>query len=83
MSKAMLVMDMPECCGKEDPDFGGIKICCPLAWHTFCSQFAPKGLDMTNGEWEQILSSGKKPDWCPLREVPEKKLKDGSDLWRS
>lgn len=66
--KGIIVVDIPECCIKTD---GSVK--CPLAWNSqFCSSFSPKGLDMTNGEWEEIYMTGEKPDWCPIKPVPSK-----------
>lgn len=66
--KGIIVVDMPECCVTPD---GRVK--CPLAWNTqYCSQFSPKGLDMINGECEEIYEKGIKPDWCPIKLLPEK-----------
>lgn len=69
MSKGMILIDdIPKCCVTPD---GMVK--CPMAWNTqFCSKFSPKGLDMTNGEWEEIYMLGIKPDWCPIRTMPER-----------
>ena len=70
--KGIIVVDIPECCIKTD---GSVK--CPLAWNSqFCSSFSPKGLDMTNGEWEEIYMTGEKPDWCPIKPVPKKFKKE-------
>lgn len=82
--KGIIVVDIPECCVTPD---GRVK--CPLAWNTqYCSQFSPKGLDMTNGEWEEIYEKGIKPDWCPIKPLPEKlpehepvAYKDSDDNW--
>lgn len=67
--KGIIVFDsIPECCATQDG-----KVKCPFAWNTqFCSRFSPKGLDMTNGEWEEIYMQGIKPDWCPIKELPDK-----------
>lgn len=69
MAKGIIVLDsIPECCVTPD---GRVK--CPFAWNTqFCSRFSPKGLDMTNGEWEEIHMLGIKPEWCPIRTLPDK-----------
>ena len=74
MSKGMILIDdIPRCCVTPD---GMVK--CPMAWNTqFCSKFSPKGLDMTSGEWEEIYMLGIKPDWCPIRTIPEKKTLTG------
>ena len=56
MSKAVLVMDMPEqvcqkctlCYETEDDEY----LCCAVG---------------------KLVPDGEKPDWCPLRELPEKK----------
>lgn len=70
MSKAALIMEMPEKCMSADGH-----ICCPLAWDTkFCSRYSPKGIHMNGYDWEKIYESGKRPDWCPLRPVPEKDM---------
>ena len=66
--KGIIILDMPECCVTPD---GRVK--CPLAWNAqFCSKFSPKGLDITNSEWEEIYAKGIKPDWCPIKLLPEK-----------
>lgn len=60
MSKAVLVMDMPESC------FG-----CNFL---YCN--ADAGIDSCQAmEVSRIVDSEtyEKPDWCPLRELPEKK----------
>lgn len=66
MSKAVLVMDMPESC------FG-----CNFL---YCN--ADAGIDSCQAmEVSRIVDSEtyERPDWCPLRELPEKipKLKSG------
>lgn len=53
MSKAVLIMDMPECCRK-----------CPL-----CSIYEAC---MANKMKKTDVNARKsKPDWCPLRELPD------------
>lgn len=61
MSKAILVMDMPESCSEcsicaswQSSAFSAREYWCPV---------------MENKDVEP----NKKPDWCPLKELPEKK----------
>ena len=58
MAKAALVMDMPECCAD-----------CP------CSFFERDNpiLNLICGVTQEDAYNVGKPDWCPLRELPEKK----------
>lgn len=58
MPKAVLVMDMPECC--VDCDCG------------FFERYA-KELNLVCGATGEDTNNVAKPDWCPLRELPEKK----------
>lgn len=60
MSKAILVMDMPECCAD-----------CPCS---FFERNNPK-LNLICGIVQEDANNVGKPDWCPLRPVPEKKEK--------
>lgn len=57
MSKAVLVMDIPECCAD-----------CP------CSFFERDNpiLNLICGVTQEDAYNVGKPDWCPLRELPEK-----------
>ena len=57
MSKAVLVMDMPE------------QVCqkCTLCYET---ENDDEYLCCATGK---LVPDGEKPDWCPLRELPEKK----------
>lgn len=57
MAKAVLVMDMPE------------QVCqkCTLCYET---ENDDEYLCCATGK---LLPDGAKPDWCPLRELPEKK----------
>ena len=61
MPKAVLVMDMPECCAD-----------CP------CSFFERDNpiLNLICGVTQEDAYNVGKPDWCPLRELPEKKESD-------
>ena len=61
MSKAVLVIDMPECC----PD-------CPCS---FFERDNPE-LNLICGATGEDANNAGKPDWCPLRELPEKKESD-------
>ncbi len=59
MAKAVLIMDdMPECCAD----------CC-------CGYFErdSKELNLICGATGEDANNVGKPDWCPLRELPEKK----------
>ena len=58
MSKAVLVMNMPECCAD-----------CP------CSFFERDNpiFNLICGVTQEDAYNVGKPDWCPLRELPEKK----------
>ena len=58
MPKAVLVTDMPECCAD-----------CP------CSFFERDNpiLNLICGVTQEDAYNVGKPDWCPLRELPEKK----------
>ena len=58
MSNAVLIIDMPECCGgcplMEDDPSGG-----------YC---------IAHDDYIDIPDTmGGKPDWCPLRKLPDKK----------
>lgn len=58
MSKAVLVMDdMPECCAD-----------------CYCGYFErdTKELNLVCGATGEDANNVGKPDWCPLRELPEK-----------
>ena len=70
MSKAMLIIDMPKKCGD-----------CPLyrieAGNELC---APK-ITTTSIEGKLVVAY-KKPDWCPLKEVPEKQENLPANIYR-
>ena len=57
MAKAVLVMDMPECC---------VDCCCG-----YFERYA-KELNLVCGATGEDANNVGKPDWCPLRELPEK-----------
>ena len=70
MNKAMLIMDMPECCAD-----------CRLSDEgKFCkyenSQIF-KLVENNEGFMTENIGLTKKPDWCPLREVPKRKQGSG------
>lgn len=61
MAKAVLVMDdMPECCAD-----------------CYCGYFErdTKELNLVCGATGEDANNVGKPDWCPLRELPERKEK--------
>lgn len=64
MAKAVLVMDMPECC---------VDCCCG-----YFERYT-KELNLVCGATGEDANNVEKPDWCPLRELPEKipELKSG------
>lgn len=57
MAKAALIMDMPECCAD-----------------CYCGYFErdTKELNLVCGATGEDANNVGKPDWCPLRELPEK-----------
>ena len=57
MPKAVLVMDMPECCAD-----------CPCS---FVERDNPI-LNLICGVAQEDAYNVGRPDWCPLRELPEK-----------
>lgn len=66
MAKAVLVMDdMPECCAD----------CC-------CGYFerGTKKLNLVCGATGEDANNVGKPDWCPLRKLPEKKTNFSEEM---
>lgn len=57
MSKSILVIDTPECCAE-----------CPMIRHEI--DCITEDYCIKNGR--EIIRLGKKPNWCPLKEIPEK-----------
>ena len=57
MAKAVLVMDMPECCAD-----------------CYCGYFErdTKELNLVCGATGEDANNVGKPDWCPLRKLPER-----------
>lgn len=71
MIKAILVMDnMPENCRKCD-----LRV---IGAYNFCTGAGGRKIDQM-----KIINEDIKPDWCPLREVPQKKDYDYCDrsIW--
>ena len=64
MAKAVLVMDMPECC---------VDCCCG-----YFERYT-KELNLVCGATGEDANSVGKPDWCPLRELPEHKRTIGTE----
>lgn len=58
MGKAMLIIDMPERCSE-----------CPLKSQLYDIQYICCG----NHRRMTIPGNKPKPDWCPLKEIPERK----------
>lgn len=63
MNKAMLIMDMPECC--EKCMFARI-----MGEEVYCTGF-PNNISKKISSVESIILNNK-PNWCPLREIPKK-----------
>ena len=60
MSKAVLVMDMPESCRKCN-----LRV---IGSVNFCT-----GADCRKIDQMEIINEDIKPDWCPLKPMPEKR----------
>ena len=60
MKKAILVIDMPNSCNE-----------CKIRFDDEYSNWCPYDNPEPNGVW-QYVEKGTKPDWCPLKEMPEK-----------
>ena len=69
MSKAVLVMDMPSSCDK-----------CPFCFDSYgqCELCAATGhLDKCGDMiYEEVIKNGNKPNWCPLKELPDETHND-------
>ena len=74
MNKAVLVMDMPERC--RDCIFFIVidiaKACCKIT-ESPCDKDLCRYID--------VAFSCEKPDWCPLRQMPEKVTEDGLECY--
>ena len=66
MAKAMLIMDMPECCAKCRLSENG-KIC--KDGNRLIIDIVENGGILT----QEYIGLNAKPDWCPLKEMPKKK----------
>ena len=66
MSKAILVMDMPKSC--RECDLRVIGSC------NFCTGAGGRKIDQM-----KIINNDIKPDWCPLREAPQKQTVNCTD----
>lgn len=62
MDKAILVIDMPNCCNE-----------CKIRFDDEYSNWCPCKNPEENGVWKYV-ENGTKPDWCPLKQLPEHKL---------
>ena len=66
MSKAILVMDMPESCRTCD-----LRV---IGSVNFCT-----GADCRKIDQMKIINEDIKPDWCPLRPMTEKLIPDSKE----
>ena len=68
MSKAILVMDMPSSCSK-------CEFCLEITENHHCCQRVSEDNDRCKRiDYEVEFYQYEKPDWCPLCEVPQKKM---------
>lgn len=76
MSKSILVIDTPECCMECPMCFqsGEISIGKFEYRRLYSCRYAPG--DVEDFYLPDILHN--KPDWCPLREIPQKRLKNAA-----
>ena len=64
MRKAILVIDMPSCCNE-----------CSLMFQDEYSYWCPVRCDENKTDlYDDYIMFHRKPDWCPLKELPRKKL---------
>ena len=61
MSKAILVIDIPNCC--ED---------CSLMWKDDYSDFCPVKCNKNKTDIYDYTHTNTKPDWCPLKPAPKR-----------
>ena len=67
MSKAILVLDMPSSCGK-------CEFCLEITEKHHCCQRVSDDNEMCKRiDYDVEFYQYEKPNWCPLREVPQKK----------
>lgn len=66
MSKAVLVMDMPSNCSE-------CEFCLEIAEnHHVCQRVSDNNERCKRIDYDVEVYQYEKPDWCPLRELPEK-----------
>ena len=61
MDKAVLIVNMPESCRD-----------CELLWRDEYSVFCPVNLPCNTTDVYDYVEASAKPDWCPLKPIPEK-----------
>ena len=62
MSKSLLVIETPECCEK-----------CMINLDGFCLAVLEPNECVEGGEMRKETPKACKPEWCPLRSVPERR----------
>lgn len=67
MSKAILVMEMPKCCNE---------CCLSLPVEDKVERVLCRGLE----KYHSTTVFSKRPDWCPLRELPEEHNTDARQV---
>ena len=64
MNKSILIIDTPMCCNE-----------CSLMFKDEYSYFCPVKCDENKTDlYDNYIMRHRKPDWCPLKELPRKKL---------
>ena len=67
MSKAILIIDMPRSCGR-------CEFCLEITEnHHVCQQVSDDNERCKRLDYDVEFYQYEKPEWCPLRELPEKK----------
>lgn len=67
MNKAILIIDMPSCCSE-----------CSLMFEDEHSYWCPVECSKNETDIYDYVELHRKPDWCPLRQLPEKQDTDPS-----
>ena len=63
MNKAILVIDMPTCCNE-----------CSLMFQDEYSYWCPVKCEENKTDlYDNYIMFHRKPDWCPLKELPDKR----------
>jgi hypothetical protein len=75
MSKAILVIDMPNCCNE-----------CSLMCKDEYSYYCPVKCEENKTDlYDNYIMFHRKPDWCPLKPAPQKQSMwcndDAEDVW--